>query len=247
VLTLSRIPRAVYESNSALRAALSPLLDYVFEMKKPVIDAAIDGKVAEKQQEIEKQIDEAEAAVKGRLDSLERRNVFERFIVTIGSVGDSNRVFFYFQAGKGSLRAAPENCIGRTNIQNATTVNDAVEQLAGYQLTTYVKAALVKVLSENTSLEIGVAALQSEGNSIPFITVNQWMTQNLYLPKNEFDAGDKLFSLDTAMLQAILRSGPNNFFATFFSGPENKISIGSRVQVGSDKTYIHAMLLYADT
>ncbi|NBX17390.1 MAG: hypothetical protein EBR09_08505 [Proteobacteria bacterium] len=247
VLNHSGISKSVYNSDPALRAALAPIVDWVFEWKKPVIDAAIDGAVQAKQEEIERQIEAAVAEVKGRLETLERRNTLERFIVTVGGVSDSNRVFFYLQAGKGNVRAAPENCSGRTDIQNSTGMNDAVEQLAGYQLTTYVKAALVKVLSENTSLEVGVAALQSKGNSVPFISASQWTTQNLFLSKSEFDSGDKLFSLDTGMLQAILRSGPNKFFATFFSGPENKISIGSRVQLGSDKTYIHVMLLYADT
>ncbi|MBM3383346.1 MAG: hypothetical protein FJY29_13050 [Betaproteobacteria bacterium] len=247
ILVHSNIPRSTYDADPALRAVIAPFVEIIFDYKKEVIDAAIDGKIREKQEEIEKQIEAAKREAIHRQETLQLRETFERFIVTIGNVSDKNRIFFYFQAGKGNLRAVPENTNGRTAVQNAKLMNDAVEQLAGYQLTTYVKAALVKVLSENTSLEIGLAGVQARGYEIPFITGAQYFMQNMMLSKSEFDASEKIFSLDTVMLQTILRSGPNEFFATLFKGPSTKISIGSKIRLGSDKTYLHLLLLSANT
>lgn len=233
ILRLSNVPRALYDSNPGVRAAIDAKTAEVFRKKKALIDKAIDEKVHA-----------AVAEAERRLDRLEERTMLQGFLVTLGGISEDKTTFFYFQVGKGSL-GAPHNRRGHTDLQNLTGVNDAVEQLSGYQMTPFVKASLVKILKDNTSLELSVAGLHARGRGVPFIESEQYVKQHLSLSKDTFDAADKFFQLDSVMLQAILRDGPNKFFATLFAGTETKMSIGARIAVGSGgRTFLHVMLLH---
>lgn len=229
------VARALYESNPAVRAAIDQGVAKYFDGAKPGIDAKIRAKIDEEaRKKVQEAVDEAER----RIEELQKRTMLQGVLVTAGVVNSEASFFFYLQAGKGNI-GVPRAANGHTPFQNATGVNSAVEQLAGYQMTSYAKAALVALLSENSSIEVAFAGLHAHGRGVPFIDGNQWVAQNLGLTREDFDAGEKLFQVDTAMLQAIFRQGLNQYFVTLFSGgAETKLSVGARIALG-DRTMLH--------